>query len=115
MIDISKAFDKVCQRGLVSKLEAIGVRGGLLNWFKNCLAGRRRAVVIKGYRSDYTYVSAGVPQESVLGPLLFLIYINDIVIDIESVIQLFADDTSMYLCLDNDDVRAEIPNSDLER
>ena len=79
------------------------------------MAGRRRAVVIKGYRSDYTYVSAGVPQESVLGPLLFLIYINDIVIDIELVINIFADDTSMYLCLDNDDVCAEILNSRLEK
>ena len=79
------------------------------------MAGRRQAVVIRGCRSDYTDVSAEVPQGSALGPLLFLIYINDIVIDIESVIKLFADDTVVYLCLDNDDVRAEILNSDLEK
>ena len=70
--DISKAFDNVRHRGLVSKLEAIGIRGGLLNWFKNYLAGRRQTVVIKGCRSDYTDVSGGVPQGSVLGPLLNL-------------------------------------------
>ena len=75
------------------------------------MTGRRLAVVIKGCRSDYTDVSAGVPQGSVLGPVLFLIYLNDIVRDIVSVIKLFVDDTGMYLCLDNDDVRAEILNS----
>ena len=114
-IYISKAFDKVWHRGLVSKLETIAVRGGLLNWFKNYSAGRRQAVVIKWCRSDYTDVSARAPQGSVLGPLLFLIYINDIVIDIELVIQIFADDTSLYLCLHNDDACAEILNSHLEK
>ena len=73
----------------------------LLQWFENYLAERRQAVVLHGSRSDYLTVPVGVPQGSVLGPLLFLIYINDIVEDIESVIKLFADNTSMYLCLEN--------------
>ena len=110
-VDVSKAFDRVWHRGLVSELEAIGIRGTLLEWFKDYLMERKLAVVIKGCISDYARVSAGVPQGSVLGPLLFLIYINDIVTDIEAVINLFADDTS----LDNDDLRAEILNSDLEK
>ena len=72
-------------------------------------------MVLHGSRSDYLTVPAGVPEGSVLGPLLFLIYINDIVEDIESVIKHFADDTSMYLCLENPHIRAEIPNNDLEK
>ena len=113
--DISKAFDKVWHRGLLHKLEAIGIRGTLLHWFKDYLKDRRQAVVRKGQASDYATVSAGVPQGSVLGPILFLIYINDIVLDIESIIKLFADDTSMYSCLENVDIQAESINSDLER
>ena len=79
------------------------------------MAERKQAVVLHSSRSDYITVPAGVPQGSVLGPLLFLIYINDIVEDIESVIKLFADDTSMYLCLENLHFRAEMLNNDLEK
>ena len=74
------------------------------------MAERKQAVVLHGSRSDYLTVPAGVPQGSVLGLLLFLIYINDIVEDIESVIKLFAD-----LCLENPHIRAEILNNDLEK
>ena len=87
----------------------------VLHWFKNYLAKCKQAVVLHGSRSDYLTVPAGVPQGSVLRPLLFLIYINDIVEDIESVIKLVADDTSMYLCLENPHIRAEILNSDLKK
>ena len=73
------------------------------------------SLVLHGSRSDYLTVPAGVPQGSVLGPLLFLIYINDIVEDIESDNKHFADDTSMYLCLENPHIRAEILNNDLEK
>ena len=106
LFDISKAFDKVWHRGLLRKLQAIGIRGTLLHWFENYLAERKQAVVLHGSRSDYLTVPAGVPQGSVLGLLLFLIYINDNVEDIESVIKLFADDTNMYLCLENPHIRA---------
>ena len=111
--DISKAFDRVWHRGLIRKLYAIGVRGTLLTWFKDYLANRTQAVVIKGKTSTYLNVPSGVPQGSVLGPLLFLIYINDIVKDIESTIKLFADDTSIYLNIDNPERRNFILNSDL--
>jgi hypothetical protein len=113
--DISKAFDKVWHRGLLRKLHAIGIRETLLKWFEDYLTERKQAVVLYGSTSNYLTVHAGVPQGSVLGPLLFLIYINDIVQDIESIIKLFADDTSMYLCLENSDIRAEILNSDLDK
>ena len=76
---------------------------------------RPQAVVIKGETSSYQNIKAGVPQGSVLGPLLFLIYINDIVNDIESVVKLFADDTSMYLRLDDPIRRTTVLNSDITK
>ena len=113
--DISKAFDKVWHQGLIHKLSATGIRGQLLNWFCDYLHNRVQAVVLKGHTSTYLPLSAGVPQGSVLGPLLFLVYINDIVNDIESIIKLFADDTSMYLSLENCHVRTLTLNSDLKK
>jgi hypothetical protein len=113
--DISKAFDRVWHKGLLHKLEAIGVRGKLLKWISDYLTNRFQSVVIKGEKSDSLMVPAGVPQGSVLGPLLFLVYINDIVDNIESTIKLFADDTSTSLSMNNPVVQAEMLNSDLEK
>ena len=96
-----------------AKLESIDVRGKLLNWFQNYLTDRTQAVVIKGEKSSEKKIPAGVPQGSVLGPLLFLIFINDSGHSIESIIKLFADDTSMSLGLTNPDTRAEILTCDL--
>jgi len=95
--DISKAFDRVWHRGLILKLESIGIRGNLLKWFHSYQTNRTQAFVIKGEKSVEKKILSGVPQGSVLGPLLFLIFINDIVRSIKSVIKLFADDTSMYV------------------
>ena len=113
--DISKAFDRVWHNGLIRKLYATGIRGPLLYWLRNYLTNRHQAVVIKGEKSSYEVVPAGVPQGSVLGPLLFLIYINDIVTEIESQIKLFADDTSIYLSLNDVQRRTEILNSDMKK
>ena len=113
--DISKAFDRVWHRGLLHKLNAIGITGPLYSWFKSYLADRKQAVVVKGSKSNYLQIKAGVPQGSVLGPILFLIYINDIQNEIQSKIKLFADDTSIYLSLDDDNIRSQILNSDLEQ
>ena len=113
--DISKAFDRVWHRGLLHKLNAIGIRGSMLKWFTDYLKDRTQAVVIKGKISSYKTVQSGVPQGSVLGPLLFLVYINDIVTNIESQVKLFADDTSMYLRMNDGVRRILVLNSDITK
>ena len=75
-LDISKAFDKVWHDGLIFKLEQNGVCGNLLKFFQNYLTSRKRRVVLNGFISDYFIVESGVPQGSVLGPLLFSIYLD---------------------------------------
>ena len=95
--DISKAFDRVWHKGLLFKLSKIGINGKLLSWFTSYLSDRRQRVSLQGHSSGWALIRAGVPQGSVLGPLLFLIYINDIVHDVQSNIRLFADDTTLYI------------------
>ena len=89
--DISKAFDRVWHTGLLYKLQAAGVTGDPLAWFKNYLSYRKQRVVLPSTVSNWTILRAGVPQGSILGPLLFLLYINDIVTDIGSHIRRWAE------------------------
>ena len=98
--DISKAFDRVWHKGLLFKLRQSGIAGSLLSWLTDYLFDRNQCVVLSGVHSDTVTISAGVPQGSILGPLLFLVYINDIVCDIKSHIRLFADDTALYIIVD---------------
>ena len=111
--DISKAFDRVWHKGLIFKLKTVGISGSVLLWFTDYLDNRKQRVVLPGACSNWTSVNAGVPQGSILGPLLFLLYINDIVEDIRSYIRLFADDTSLYIIVDNPVDAATELNSDL--
>lgn len=94
--DLSKAFDRVDHAVLCGKLERCGVRGVTLAWFRSYLTCRRQFVEVSGSRSDFATCSYGVPQGSILGPLLFIIYVNDLVSHIplaKSV--LYADDTTL--------------------
>jgi hypothetical protein len=111
--DISKAFDRVWHKGLLSKLYRIGIQGELLSWFENYLTGRTQRVTIDGQESEWQNITAGVPQGSVLGPLLFLIYINDLTTVVQSDIRLFADDTILYMTVDDPVTTANALNTDL--
>ena len=112
--DISKAFDRVWHKGLLHKLQGIGCSEKILLWFSSYLSDRRQRVVLNGIFSDWMAVFAGVPQGSILGPLLFLIFINDIVKCIGVSIRLFADDTSLYIIDDLPDQTAIILNTELK-
>ena len=94
------------------KLKTAGVAGSVLTWFKSYLSDRRQRVVLPGVNSNWTFIRAGVPQGSILGPLLFLLYI---VSEIGSNIRLFADDTSLFIVVDNPVTAAGQLNIDLQK
>ena len=100
-LDISKAFDRVWHAGLLYKLDQYGISGNLLKWVSNYLSNRTQSVVLNSVTSTTKYTSAGVPQGSVLGPLLFLIYVNDISENLLSLTRLFADDSSLFFSASN--------------
>jgi len=113
-LDISKAFDKVWHDGVVHKLKCNGISGNLLNFFENYLKNRHQRVILNGTESNWRKINSGVPQGSVLGPLLFLVYINDLTDDISSQMRLFADDSSMFTRVNGIDVTQEKLIEDLE-
>ena len=111
--DISKAFDKVWHDGLIFKLKQNGISGSLLKLFENYLHDRKQRVVLNGSFSEYSNIESGVPQGSVLGPLLFLIYINDLETNINSNIRFFADDTMLFSIVKDPVTSADDLNHDL--
>ena len=96
VLDFSKAFDKVPHNRLMSKLDFYGIRGDLHRWIESFLRNRQQTVVLEGSKSSTSSVISGVPQGTVLGPTLFLIFINDLLSYVKSPVRLFADDCVIY-------------------
>ena len=95
-LDLSKAFDSVPHDRLLLKLNRYSIDGQLYLWFRNFLTNRRQRVQIRGSYSEWSPVISGVPHVSILGPIMFFIYVNDIHNIITSTAKLFADDTKIY-------------------
>ena len=102
-LDLSKAFDKVPHLQLLAKLQNSGISGPVLNWFESYLWDRRQRLVLKGIYSDWLPVTSGVPQGSILGSLLFLVYVNDMPDHVTqgSTIALYVDDSKLYRTIDS--------------
>ena len=104
LYDFSKAFDMVSHAVLLQKLRCIGLRGTILTWLQEFLTGRTMQVLVKGTLSSPKDVRSGVPQGSILGPVLFLIYINHLAVQLECQYKIFADDLKMYMCVSKSDI-----------
>ena len=111
-LDFMKAFDKVPHKKLIEKMRALQINENIINWVTNWLTDRQQRVVIRGNKSSWLPVTSGVPQGSVLGPLLFLIYINDLEDNINSKVLKFADDTKIFRCIetpaDSDELQQDL-------
>ena len=115
-IDAMKAFDTVNHQILLKKIPKLGIKGNLLAWIENYLTGRKQCTIANNIVSDYQNITCGVPQGSVLGPLLFLIYINDISNIITNCkISMYADDTVIYVSHKNPETAITLIQSDLDQ
>ena len=113
-IDLSKAFDCLQYDKLFKKMESIGCDNRTTNWFKDYLSNRKQLVDLDGKDSDYLDVNLGVPQGSILGPILFLIYMNDInKCDLNAKFPKFADDTTVLVAGETVEKAAELMNKTL--
>jgi Reverse transcriptase (RNA-dependent DNA polymerase) len=113
--DLQKAFDTCDHCILISKLSRMGLRDIELNWFKDYLSNRKLMVSINGFNSKLLSIKIGVPQGSILGPLLFLIYINDLPLCSRFLSLLFADDTTLLIAHENFDILIQMANVEFKK
>jgi hypothetical protein len=109
-LDFQKAFDTVPHQRLINKLQSYGICGNILGWIGDFLANRKQKVVINGTGSDWTTVTSGIPQGSVLGPILFTTYINDLPDVVQNIAKLFADDTKVYAVVNKKEEQHSLQN-----
>ena len=109
--DFSKAFDSVPHQRLLKKLENLGVSGNVFEWIRSFLSNRSQCVRVEEEISSWKPVKSGIPQGSVLGPILFVIFINDMPTMVENICELFADDAKLFR---NVHLRAEQNNKSLQ-
>ena len=114
LLDFSKAFDKVSHHHLATKLHHYGMRGKMLEWMQSFLSSRTQEVILEGNKSSPAPVTSGVTQGSVLAPILFLCYINDLPNQVSSTVRLFADDCLLYRNI-NTTHDAETLQEDIEK
>ena len=108
--DFSKAFDTVPHKGLSMKMKAYGIQGKLLTWIEAFLTGRQQVVRVNGELSSSKPVISGIPQGSVLGPLLFILYMNDLPDTVQANLLLFADDTKIFNKVSSVEEATELQN-----
>ncbi len=113
-LDFAKAFDKVAHQRLIKKLEGYGINKATTRWIQNFLSERKQKVVVNGEESSWADVISGVPQGSVLGPMLFVCYINDLPDVIHTMVRMFADDTKIFTDVSDTDNQEEL-QKDIER
>ena len=113
-LDFAKAFDSVPHKRLVNKMSAYGIKGNVLSWITDFLVGRRQRVSVNGSLSDWACVDSGVPQGSVLGPVCFVLFINDLPEATSNTSEMYADDTKLYGKIaseaDRDRLQADVDN-----
>ena len=114
-LDISKAFDKAWYDGLIFKLRQNGICGEIIKILEGLLSDRKQRVVLNAQCLSFADIRAGVPQVSILGPLLFLLYINDLSKNTKNKCKLFPDDTSLFSVVHEIDTSAHDLNHDLEK
>ena len=114
-LDISKAFDKIWHEGLILELGHNFISGNLLHLLKDFFKYRKQMVVLNGQNSSWKGITSGVPQGSILGPPLFLIYINDFPDDLSSNCNLFADDMPLFSVVHDVTISSSEVNSNLAK